>query len=66
MKTQKKYPTIWNLKNLIEHCNSVSVKTDAGWVPARTIGPSWLSNRIKAAWLVFKGKADAVVWPEGQ
>jgi hypothetical protein len=62
----KKHPTIWNLKNLIEHCGKVTVRIDKEWVPCRPIGPTWLSNRIKATWLVFTGKADAVIWSDGQ
>ena len=35
------------------------------WVDARPVsGPFWL--RVKAAWAVLTGKADAFVWPEGQ
>ena len=37
-----------------------------GWVPARPMG--WpglaLGTRLKAAWLVFTGQADAVKWYE--
>lgn len=36
------------------------------WMPARPIGLSGFSNRIKLAWMVFTGKADAVKWPGGQ
>jgi hypothetical protein len=34
------------------------------WVPARPLGLASIINRIKCAWLVFTGKADAVIWPE--
>ena len=35
------------------------------WVPARPVGyPSWRS-RIRLAWAVFTGKADALFW-DGQ
>ena len=39
---------------------------DGKWVPARPIGLSYFSNRIKLAWMVFTGKADALIWPIGQ
>lgn len=36
------------------------------WVPSRPLGFSSFRYRCKAAWLVFTGKADALIWPEGQ
>jgi hypothetical protein len=33
------------------------------WCPARPIGYPSFWYRIKAAWLVFTGKADAILWP---
>jgi hypothetical protein len=37
--------------------------SDGRWVPARSLGyPSFL-RRFKCAWLVWTGKADALVWP---
>lgn len=32
------------------------------WRPARPVSVGGISVRFKAAWLVFTGKADAVVW----
>jgi hypothetical protein len=50
--------------NWIASLDSVRVQgPNGGWVPARAYG---LSNRWKAAWLVFTGKADALVWLGGQ
>lgn len=44
---------------------NTQAKINNKWVPARPFnGPFWW--RIKAAWLVLIGKADAIVWPEGQ
>ena len=62
---------MWQLKNLIEHCNEVSTEIpEKGiWVPARPIplkGRSGFKQRAKNAWLVLTGKADAFTWPEGQ
>ena len=61
-----KSPNIWNLKRLVEHCNKneVSCQISTGdWVPARPLGYDSISNRLRAAWLVFTGNADAVIWP---
>jgi hypothetical protein len=58
---------IWNLKQLIAHCEAVLTRQtgDGPWIPARPWVPSLLW-RCRAAWLVLRGKADAVVWPGGQ
>ena len=64
----EKAPTIWNLRDLLQHCASGprSGSKNGQWVPARPIGYFSLRNRIKAAWAVFTGRADAVTWPAGQ
>lgn len=36
------------------------------WVPARPEGYPSILVRIQAAWLVFTGRADALIWPGGQ
>ena len=36
------------------------------WVPARPLGYASYTLRFRAAWLVFTGRADALVWPGGQ
>jgi hypothetical protein len=33
------------------------------YAPARALGWGGLFNRFRAAWLVFKGDADALIWP---
>lgn len=63
-----KYPTIYKLENLVTLAEGdISSSVDGKvWVPTRPISyPSW-RTRLKAAWLVFTGRADAVVWPQGQ
>lgn len=43
------------------------MKTRSGrWIPARWLGSDSIFNRLKLAWMVFKGEADALVWPEGE
>lgn len=36
---------------------------DGRWVVARPYGFCSLWQRLKATWLVFTGRADALVWP---
>lgn len=33
------------------------------WIPCRPVPAPW-RRRLKAAWLVLTGRADAVVWQE--
>jgi hypothetical protein len=37
-----------------------------GMMTARPEGMFGISNRIRLAWLVLTGKADAYVWPEDE
>ena len=39
---------------------------DGRWVPARPIAFQSLRERIRATWLVWTGRADALVWPGDQ
>lgn len=57
---------IWKLKELFEH--SVSAEINGKWVPARPINYKYrsLREKFKDAWAVFRGKAEAFVWPEDQ
>lgn len=36
------------------------------YAPARPLGYSSIIYRIKAAWLVITGRADALIWPGDQ
>lgn len=36
---------------------------DGRWVPARSCVYSSVLMRIKATWLVWTGRADALIWP---
>lgn len=69
------YPAIYNLEelpvarndNLASVQRNCTLKEIGGkWVPARPLGYPSLRQRLKAAWMVFTGRADAVVWPGGQ
>lgn len=47
----------WGARAAVKHPNGGEV-----WVPARPLGYPSFSRRLKAAWLVFTGKADALEW----
>lgn len=59
-------PRIWQLKKLIESVKGCDAQINGKWVPARALLYPSIWQRLRAAWLVFKGAADAVIWPEGQ
>lgn len=66
----RKSPSVWGLFELMDHCARGFMRETAGgarrWVPARPEGLPGLRQRIRAGWLVFVGRADALVWPDGQ
>ncbi len=62
----KKYPNIWALSGLLHTVEDIETNINGKWLPARPLGYPSLRSRIKAAWLVFTGKADAVIWPGEQ
>jgi len=47
---------------LVATGNDNQSETDYGWVAARPLGMSGLLWRLRCAWIVFTGKADALVW----
>lgn len=52
----------WTIANLLAHCGSVLVQLENGkYVPMRPAGRG-LRDRVKSAWEVLVGRADAVVW----
>jgi hypothetical protein len=62
-----KYPNIVSVRSIIENAsqNQARVPPGMAWVPARPCGYPSFWHRLKAAWLVFTGKADALRW-DGQ
>ena len=56
---------IWNLRELLKHSNEVHAKINGRYVPARPVAGPFIC-KVKAAWEVFRGRADAFTWPEGQ
>lgn len=61
---------IWNLENLFRSAQEVRTRVNGKWVPCRPLQYPYLygcmKRRLRAAWAVLTGKADAFVWPEGQ
>jgi hypothetical protein len=62
---------MWKLDWLLMHAtDAVWVNEKGEYVPAKptNAGRDWsprtLRNRIKWAWEVFRGRADAFTWPE--
>ena len=56
---------LWYLKDLMDFAKSCQKCINGKWVPCRPVGPP-MKWRLKAAWLVLTGKADAVIWPNEQ
>lgn len=54
---------LYTLKFLQTH--RVMVDIGGRWVPARPL-PGPFLWRLRAAWAVLRGRADAFTWPEGQ
>lgn len=56
---------IVTIKDLGSDCPKTEIK-DHGWFPARPINYQFrtLRERLREAWMVFRGKADPFVWPE--
>ena len=58
---------IFRVEDLQDILETFSTRLPNGqYGPVRPIGCWDLPHRIKIAWLVFTGKADAVTWPGGQ
>jgi hypothetical protein len=56
---------MWRLEDIIKSANSCQAEIKGVWYPSRPMIDSWL-NRLKDAWEVYRGRADAVKWPGGQ
>ena len=59
---------MWTLRTLIDSAAENHTNIGEKWVPARPINWKYrsLRQRIREAWAVFAGKAEAFTWPEGQ
>ena len=61
----KKTPNMVSLKSLFTE-DKYHALIDGKWVHARPIGYWSFVYRVKCAWKVFTGQADALIWPGGQ
>lgn len=57
------YPDIVHVETLAEGPQTC---INGKWMPARALGYMSVWHRFKCAWIVFTGKADALVWPGEQ
>ena len=57
---------MWTLRELYDH--PVQAEINGKWVPARPENYKYrtILQRLREAWAVFVGKAEAFTWPEGQ
>lgn len=64
-RAMKNAPTLYTLEALLKDTvnPSVAANIDGKWVPARPCGLYSIGNRVRCAWAVFTGRADAVQWP---
>jgi hypothetical protein len=57
---------MYQIENLVEMASSSSACIDGRYVPARPLpfnyGSWFCISRLKDAWEVFRGRADAVKW----
>lgn len=61
-----KAPSLWRVNELKAHTETCAANINGKWVPCRAVGLDTIRSRIRLAWMVFTGKADALIWPEGQ
>lgn len=58
-----KYPNIIHVDTVLWSAKTVSCGLpDGRYVPSRSLGFASFRSRWKAAWLVFTGRADALLW----
>lgn len=57
---------MYTLKYLVFKSSECQAEINGKWVPSRPIPFHSLRYRLKDAWEVFMGRADAFTWPEGQ
>lgn len=61
-----KYPGVYKIKDLLCANDVQTLLPGRGFVPARPIGFCSFPHRFKAAWMVFTGKGDVVLWDGDQ
>lgn len=58
-------PNEWTIRELLKHAEQGRLAQVKGghFEPARPYGLFGLRNRLRLAWMVFSGEADALRWP---
>lgn len=59
---------MYTIKEITEIIRTAQTEINEKWVAARPINYKYVSilNKIKDAWMVLTGKADAIMWEEGR
>jgi hypothetical protein len=60
---EKFYPNILTVEEFLRTASENQACINGKWLPVRFLGWGGMRNRLRAAWLVFTGRADALVWP---
>ena len=58
-------PSVLSVIEILRRIDTDYIEIDGKIVPARSV-PNGNGNRIKIALMVFRGQADAILWPGGQ
>ena len=62
-----KAPNLFGIEDLVNSAPGTMALMPGGrWVMSRPVGFYSLWNRLRLAWMVFTGRADAITWPGGQ
>lgn len=58
----------WNLKDLINHCNTNQTLINNKWIPVRPLNYKYrkLKQKVIESYKVFKGEIETFRWPENQ
>ncbi len=60
-----RHTSIVSINSILKFATGTQTQVSNGkWVPARPCGFSSWRNRLHATWLVFTGKADALIWED--
>ena len=57
---------MYTLEGLTKNATETTTEINGKWVPARPIRLFGMWHDLKDAWEVFRRRADAFTWPEGQ
>lgn len=66
--TRKQFPAVIRMSFpwIAELKNVQTYNERSGWVPARPLPGYFWRERFRATWLVWTGRADALIWPGDQ